>query len=185
MQAFTWISLLIWWVVWFYPFAFRAPHLQKRPSITAVGPTRVGLLLETAAIFLAFAWRSPVDAGPGIVRIGIAMGLGAIATVLAWTSVTHLGKQFRVYAGLYHDHELVRSGPYSIVRHPIYSSLLCMLLCTMLLITRLEWAAVPLAIFILGTEIRVHTEDKLLASRFGQQFESYRKQVSAYIPYVR
>src|SRR6266496_2419852 len=185
MWLFSWVSLLIWWVVWFYPLLLRAPHFQNRPSITVAGPTRAGLLLESAAIFLAFAFRNPLDSPPGIARAVAATVLGALAAVLSWTSVPHLGKQFRIQAGLYHDHELVRTGPYAVVRHPIYSSLLCMLLCTFLIVTRWEWAAVSLVLFIVGTEIRVHSEDKLLASRFGAQFESYRKQVPAYIPFVR
>ena len=99
--------------------------------------------------------------------------------------MTHLGKQFRVHAGLYMDHELVQTGPYSVVRHPIYSSLLAMLLCTILVLTRWEWAAVSVVLFIVGTEIRVHSEEKLLAGRFGEEFEAYRRKVPAYVPFVR
>jgi len=40
-------------------------------------------------------------------------------------------------------------------------------------------------VFLAGTEIRVRTEDALLASRFPQEFEAYRRSVRAYIPFVR
>ena len=40
-------------------------------------------------------------------------------------------------------------------------------------------------IFIVGTEIRVRTEDRLLASRFGPAFDEYRRKVPAYLPWVR
>jgi protein-S-isoprenylcysteine O-methyltransferase Ste14 len=36
-----------------------------------------------------------------------------------------------------------------------------------------------------GTEIRVHTEEKLLASRFGPEFTEYKNKVPAYVPFVR
>jgi protein-S-isoprenylcysteine O-methyltransferase Ste14 len=36
-----------------------------------------------------------------------------------------------------------------------------------------------------GTEIRVRSEDRLLASRFGEEFQAYRKTVKAYIPFIR
>jgi protein-S-isoprenylcysteine O-methyltransferase Ste14 len=185
MRVAGWIVLMASWVVWWYPFIFRAPHLQKRPSVTARGPTLAGLLLEVTAIFLAFACRLPPDSPPGILRLAGTAGFGLIATVLAWTSVTHLGKQFRVNAGLYEDHELVKTGPYAIVRHPIYSSLLGMLLSTLCLATGWQCAVVSLAVFVAGTEIRVHTEDRLLASRFGGQFAEYRRKVPAYVPFVR
>ena len=91
-----------------------------------------------------------------------------------------------MHAGLYHDHELVRTGPYRIVRHPIYTSLMGMLIATMLLLrTEPMWAAICLAFFIAGTEIRVRSEDALLASRFEDSFDDYRKSVKAYIPFVR
>jgi len=105
--------------------------------------------------------------------------------VLAWTAVRHLGRQFRVHAGLYEDHELVTGGPYAIVRHPIYSALLAMLVSTLFLLTRWQWAAPSIALFIAGTEIRVYTEDRLLASRFGDRFAAYRQRVPAYLPFVR
>ena len=168
---------------WAWPFAFRAPHYQKRPSITAMAPTLAGLALEGAAIFVAFAFRLPPGQPPGPVRILASMAAGLISATLSWTAVKHLGKQFRVNAGLYEDHELVRSGPYGIVRHPIYSSVLAILLCTILLLTPWRWAAVSLAFFVVGTEIRVRTEDKLLASRFGREFAEYRKKVPAYVPF--
>jgi protein-S-isoprenylcysteine O-methyltransferase Ste14 len=179
------IALGVCWLAWAWPFAFRAPHYQKRPSITAMVPTFAGLLLEGAAIFIAFTFRLPPGHSPGPVRILASMVAGPIAAALSWTSVEHLGKQFRVNAGLYEDHELVRTGPYAIVRHPIYSSILAILLSTILLLTPWRWAAVSLALFVAGTEIRVRTEDRLLASRFGQEFAEYRKKVPAYIPFVR
>src|SRR5262245_45679679 len=172
MNPYAAMTLLFWWVLWFYPFAFRAPHFQKRPSITVAGPTRAGLLLECLGIFLALQFRSD---GFHWWRAGIAAAFGAVAAVLSWTSVVHLGKQFRVHAGLYDDHELVRTGPYSVVRHPIYTSLLCMLLATIFTLSRWEWGAVGVGLFLIGTEIRVWSEEKLLAGRFGAEFERYRK----------
>ena len=52
-------------------------------------------------------------------------------------------------------------------------------------LSRWEWGAVAVALFIVGTEIRVHSEEKLLAGRFGAEFHRYRGVVPAYIPFVR
>lgn len=179
------VELAICWLVWWYPFVFVAPHVQKRPSITVAGPTRVGLALETAAIFMAFLFRLPADAPPSAMRLAASMIVSPLGVLFAWASVRHLGRQFRIHAGLYQDHELVRSGPYTIVRHPIYASLLAMLLGTLLVLTPAKWMAVSIAMFLLGTEIRVHSEDRLLAGRFGAAFEDYRRRVRAYVPFVR
>jgi len=176
---------MVCWFAWWYPFIFRAPHRQRRDSVTLASPTRVGLLLEGIGIAMAFIFRLAETQEPGLIRMIAAMVIAPIAPVMAWTAVTHLGRQFRINAGLYHDHELVHTGPYSIVRHPIYASLLAILVSTLLLLTPWQWAIVSLVFYIAGTEIRVRTEDGLLASRFGERFEEYRRKVPAYIPLVR
>lgn len=179
----SWIVLSTCWIAWAYPFAFRAPHVQKRASITVTGPTRVGLLLEAGAVFLAFFRTGPTRSNPAVLAAALIFGI--TGAVLAWAAVTHLGKQFRVHAGLYADHELVRTGPYAIVRHPIYASVLALLLTTVVLRTTWPRAVICLAVFVVGTEIRVRSEDTLLASRFGEEFAKYKKSVPAYIPFVR
>jgi protein-S-isoprenylcysteine O-methyltransferase Ste14 len=185
MKLIAWAEIFACYVAWWYPFLFRAPHRQRRTSITVVTPTRVGLLLETAAIFLSWLMRVPDAPRSDVPHLLLAAGFGAVAVILAFTSVTHLGRQFRIHAGLYHDHELVRTGPYAVVRHPIYAALLALLVFTLVLLTPWQWALVSLAVYICGTEIRVRTEDGLLAGRFGEEFTKYRKAVPAYIPFVR
>jgi protein-S-isoprenylcysteine O-methyltransferase Ste14 len=184
MWMMAWSVVAVGWFAWLYPFLFRAPHRQHRDSVTVAGPTRVGLLLEGLAIFVAFVFRG--DGDPDGSRLAAAVLLIVLSAVMAWKSVTHLGRQFRIHAGLYHDHELVRTGPYAIVRHPIYTSLLGMLIASALLLrTEPVWAVVALVLFIAGTEARVRSEDRLLAARFGKTFQDYRARVRAYIPFVR
>jgi protein-S-isoprenylcysteine O-methyltransferase Ste14 len=175
-------EILLCWILWAYPYIFRAPHGQKRASITAAWPTRVGLLLQCTAILLAFLFRSP---DPSFWRLLCALLPGPVAIALAWSAVTHLGRQYRFTAGLWEDHELVSTGAYAVVRHPIYASLLAMLAATLLRLTSWPWALVSLALFVAGTEIRVHAEERFLAARFPDGFAGYRARVPAYIPLVR
>lgn len=52
------------------------------------------------------------------------------------------------------------------------------------LVTPWKLFLIALVIFLIGTEIRVRTEEKLLASRFGEEFQQYKKSVPAYVPFV-
>jgi protein-S-isoprenylcysteine O-methyltransferase Ste14 len=183
MAMLAWVVLSASWVGFFCPFLFRAPHWQKRPSIVAAGPSRLGLLLETIGIGMAWAFRT--ETPPGTARLALSLLLGPLAVALAWHAVTHLGRQFRIQAGLWEDHELVRSGPYALVRHPIYAGLLALLVATLLVATRWQWWLASVVVFLAGTEIRVRTEERLLASRFGDAFAAYRAKVPAYLPFVR
>ncbi len=88
-------------------------------------------------------------------------------------------------AGLNADHELVRAGAYRVVRHPIYASMLCVLVGTGLMITPWRWFLAAAIVFFIGTEIGVRVEDKLLVSRFGDRFRSYARSTPAYVPFIR
>ena len=180
----VWCELALSWAVWCCVPIFRAPHNQKRPSITARGPTLLGLLFEISAYCEAVSFRQPAAAisWPRLLATAISAPFGV---AVMWTAVAHLGRQFRINAGLYADHELVSSGPYGVVRHPIYASMLLMLVATAALVTRWKWGVAVIALFLIGTEIRVRAEDRLLASRFGDRFTAYRRQVAAYLPFVR
>jgi protein-S-isoprenylcysteine O-methyltransferase Ste14 len=96
----------------------------------------------------------------------ISIVLGPLSVALVWSAVRHLGKQWRFEAALNADHELIQTGPYRFVRHPIYAALL---LFVLQLGTAWTWwpaFAGALAFFLAGTEIRVRAEDRLLAERF-------------------
>ena len=63
------VELIVCWFAWSYPFIFRAPHHQKRESITAPLLMQAGLLLEGVGIFIAWAFRLPATGGPGVGRM--------------------------------------------------------------------------------------------------------------------
>jgi protein-S-isoprenylcysteine O-methyltransferase Ste14 len=172
--------LIAGWLAWMAPFFL----LKRGPSAQRIDRrARWGIALE--AVGFAIVWFRPRwIAHPGPLRIVPAAAAFAAAAWLSWTSALALGRQWRFDAGLNADHQLVQTGAYRIVRHPIYTSMLCMLAGTGLLTTRLWLVAIAMAIWIAGTEIRVRIEDSLLASRFGEEFDDYRRRVHAYVPFL-
>jgi isoprenylcysteine carboxyl methyltransferase (ICMT) family protein YpbQ len=185
VELFADLEILTLWLAWSYSYFFRAPKVQKRESITVVWPSRIGILLEVAGIFIVWWFRAADGPRNSPWALIAALILGLIGVVLMWTAVTHLGRQFRLHAGLYHDHELVHTGPYAIVRHPIYASLLALTLSTGVLLSQWPWFLAGVVVFLAGTEIRVYIEEKLLAARFGKEFAEYKSRVPAYLPLVR
>jgi protein-S-isoprenylcysteine O-methyltransferase Ste14 len=170
------------WVGWLAPFFLR--KRGRGPAATVDRRARWGLLCQGVAYSLV--WHGPFwTRSPGVWRVVAGTALFALAGILSWTSVWALGRQWRIEAGLNEDHELVRSGAYRFVRHPIYTSMICQFFGTGALIAR-PWLLAPAALLmVLGTEIRVRVEDRLLASRFGPHFEAYRRSVGAYVPFLR
>jgi protein-S-isoprenylcysteine O-methyltransferase Ste14 len=175
--------LVIGFVAWFLPFPLAGwTHAspQKRDP-----RWRWGLLLEVLAYVVLGAGAVHRVLAPAAWRLALAVFFFALATLLSWTSTRSLGRYLRFEAAVDTDHQLIRSGPYRIVRHPIYASMLWLMLgIASIAATRLSFV-VALALFVAGTEIRVRVEDKLLAGRFGDEFRAYRRSTPAYIPLIR
>jgi len=178
------IELVAMWVVWLYPFLRKRFTDPKRESTVVAHSGNWGLALESLGISFAWFWM-PNTTLPGPARMIASMVLAPVAAVSGWLAVRHLGKQLRIMAGLYADHELIRTGPYAIVRHPVYASLFMMMLATGLLFARWPMLLLSIALYIAGTEIRIHAEEGLLRARFGEEFEEYRRKVPAYLPFLR
>lgn len=149
------------------------------------GRSMVGMSLEFVAFATAFGFRRGATEPAPEVLLWLAVLLAPLAVVVGVLAARSLGREFRVQAVVTEGHRLITSGPYRVVRHPIYASLLGLLLATGITITQWPALAVSLAVFLAGTEIRVRVEDALLEARFGADFEAYRKRTAAYIPFVR
>lgn len=154
----------------------RAQQVDRR--------ARWGILL--VAISFAVLWQYQFwQTSLPVWRLTLAIVLLVLADVLSWSATRVLGKQWRVDAGLNAEHELITAGPYRIVRHPIYTSVLCLLWGTGLILLPLALILLATVPALIGTEIRVRIEDGLLASRFGKQFERYQRSTAAYVPGIR
>src|ERR1044071_5724663 len=71
------------------------------------------------------------------------------------------------------DHELIRTGPYRLVRHPIYTGLLVMCLGTVILIGQFR-GAVSLALVSIGFWIKLSQEERLLVRHFPDTYPAYQ-----------
>jgi len=70
------------------------------------------------------------------------------------------------------------------VRNPIYTSMLLVLCAIAVIIAGWKLSVAALLLFVIGTEIRVRIEERLLASRFGEEFDAYKRSVPAYLPFL-
>ena len=179
MPAYAYFILVAGIVVWFCPFV--PAHTKTGPAKVVNRRSRWGVLLQFAAFTLlwqAHFWERSLPAWRALLSIA----LFVVAAALSWTSSHALRGQLRIVAGLGADHKLVRSGPYGLVRHPIYTSMLAVLCATAVIITPWPLFLISLILFVAGTEIRVRTEEKLLSSQFGEEFQDYKRGVPAYLP---
>ncbi len=80
-------------------------------------------------------------------------------------------------------HELVRSGPYRFVRHPIYTGLLVMSLGSAIEIGRLR-CFLGIVVVGIGFWIKITQEERLLLRHFPDAYPAFQKQVKVILPFV-
>ncbi len=122
------------------------------------------------ALFPDMRWVS----WAGVVLVAAGLAYAALARV-------HLGRLWSGSVTLKADHAIVRSGPYRLTRHPIYTGLLLALIGTVL--TR-DMVA-PLAGFLLvtiGVALKIRQEEALMLDTFGDAYRAYQHEVPALIP---
>jgi protein-S-isoprenylcysteine O-methyltransferase Ste14 len=141
-----------------------------------------GLVLQAAAITLM--WALPRAGAPEANPVlGIpAVLLAALSAGFMIASQRELGRQFAYQARLVEDHRLVTTGPYRVVRNPIYLGLYGLALANALVWT--SWVIVPVftLVYAAGTAIRIVVEQRLLRGHFGAEFDQWARRVPAVIP---
>jgi len=183
MRTLAYLILAVGLVGWMIPFVRR--QQQSVPAATIDRRARWGILL--IGISFGLLWQGRYwTRSTALWQIVLGISFFALASALSWTSTLALGRQWRLDAGLNADHELVRSGPYRIIRHPIYASMFCALIATGSVLSTPLVLFIPSLIFCgLGTAIRVRVEDRLLAQKFGVVFQDYRRRVPLLIPFTK
>ena len=113
--------------------------------------------------------------------LGIALMLAGMP--LRWWSIRVLARHFTVDVAIRPDHELVRRGPYRLLRHPSYTGLLMTFLGFALCLG--NWlslaAMLPVALVLLW---RIQVEEQVLAAAFGDRYAAYARQTKRLIPFV-
>jgi protein-S-isoprenylcysteine O-methyltransferase Ste14 len=116
-----------------------------------------------------------------IVWLGFFLTVAGLAFT-CWARVI-LGRNWSGVVQLKQDHELIVRGPYSIVRHPIYTGLLLAFLGSAIAVG--EWRAL-LATLIVGISFwrKLRLEERWLCELFGEQYRNYMLRVKALVPWV-
>lgn len=185
LQIAAWLEVAICWIAW--SIAFVKPRKRARGQKKAVraSSSRWGILLVMCGYGCIWAFVTPTGFEKSTSSLIASMILAPPSVALVWMATRHLDKQWRVEAALSEDHKLITTGPYRWIRNPIYASMLGMMLATGFSKTWWPLLVAGVIFFIVGTEVRVRAEERLLSSRFGVEFERYKATTPAYLPFVR
>lgn len=136
---------------------WRGPSLQRGTSLAAIW---LPYLLPVPYLVITFGVGPELDVPVGLRWSGLALVVGGVA-FSSWAALT-LGRHFDLEVEVHRDHELVRSGPYAVVAHPIYSGLAIHLIGACLATGNVILIAGTLFVAIPAFVARAREEDRLL-----------------------
>ncbi len=108
--------------------------------------------------------------------------LAALGLLLLWRGHHALGKNFHPTLEAAPNQELVTTGPYRYVRHPLYVAFLLMLTSTGLLSSNWFIGVVGVLLIASITVVRIPAEEAQLEGRFGERYREYRRRTPALLP---
>ena len=175
-----WLLFGAYWLV----SALKRKKTKQRESV----PQRVGYTLPLAAGFYLLYQPQPlygwfrtrfVPVGPLGEWIGVFLTAAGIG--VAFWARWHLGTNWSGVVTLKEGHELIRTGPYRSIRHPIYTGILLALLGTAVNFGEVR-ALLAVVIAWLSFYVKARREESFLSKEFGPNFKEHKQHTGMFLP---
>jgi protein-S-isoprenylcysteine O-methyltransferase Ste14 len=183
------IAINYLWLVWAISWLLAASwsdRTETRPDFGRELPYRVVTLVGAAMLF---GFVSQPYSGPwgqwsfNAAENWALFGICAGGFLFSWWARLHLGKLWSGWITQKEDHRIVDTGPYGIVRHPIYTGIIVSAFATALM-KGFALAVAGAAIMTLGFWIKARLEERFLRERLGSDaYDAYRRRVPMLLPF--
>lgn len=175
----AWLIFLCFWVSALFTYKSPSPVIREKNSFLLLFAV-FALIILTA--YLAKNYLLEQILLPTLITDALGLVLLLLGLILAiWARMT-LGRFWSGSVAVIEGQTVVKEGPYSIVRHPIYTGVLAMLWGSFLL----EPFGFVLLNAVFGTLLLIYKarlEERLLERHLGNKYSSYKKEVEcSFIP---
>ena len=172
-----WIAFLVYW-------SAAARNEAKSASSESPRSRSIHQLLLNGSLLLLFVpvpglTRRFLPLAATLVPLGLAIQ-AAFFALAAWARV-HLGRNWSGAITIKEGHALVRTGPYRLLRHPIYTAMLGMYAGTAIVSGELH-AMLGLVIVTVAYARKIPLEERALLAQFGAEYDEYRRRTWAIVP---
>jgi protein-S-isoprenylcysteine O-methyltransferase Ste14 len=177
-----WIVFLLYWRI-------KAADTKATQRLESASSRILRFSVFLVAIVLLSLPRIPLPwlylrlwpQGLGPFWLGAAIAVGGLLFAV-WARV-HLGRNWSSEVTIKQEHELIISGPYAWVRHPIYTGILVGFLGTAIALSEVRgFIALMLILLVLWYKLRL--EEQWMRSQFGETYASYAQHTAALVPYL-
>jgi protein-S-isoprenylcysteine O-methyltransferase Ste14 len=179
---YLWYAFILYWLV----SALKRKKTKQRESI-------LQRLVYIAPLLIAFSllYNPRTDFGllatyfvPHTVEVqwaGVAIMAFGVAIAI-WARV-HLGTNWSGVVTLKEGHELIRTGPYRNIRHPIYTGILVAFLGNAIVNGQVR-GLIALAVMWASFYIKARREEQFLAQEFGPKFDEHTRLTGMFLPKI-
>ncbi len=193
MNEFYWNAIyLIFFMILMFTriiYAKRYKKIEKNRSVKKkreeflVLIVSIGMMIiPLIGVFTNFFINFRINLGDNIRWMGVF--LFGISAILFWWVHKTLGDNWSPMLEIQKNHTLIKSGPYKLVRHPMYTQVWLWVICQWLILS--NWF-IGIAGFIswgLLYFIRVNDEEKMMIDEFGDEYRNYMKNTKKIIPWI-
>ncbi len=189
---------MLWFYDWFFPVAWiffflywqiKAGNTKTTQRLEPAASRILRVFIFLIAIALLSTTRIPLPwlylplwpAGLWPFWLGAAITIAGL--LFAVWAREHLGRNWSRSVTIKQDHELITTGPYAAVRHPIYTGILAGFLGMAIAISQVRGIIVLVLIF-LAFWIKLRMEEQWMRSQFGETYATYARQTAALVPYL-
>lgn len=164
----------------------RATRVPKVADASRNRASWIWIVAQGIGIGIAGAGHIDLSVDPmsprALVEAAAVLMLILGAVWLFHASSRTMGKNWSLVARTREDHQLVRTGPFAVVRHPIYVALFLFLLAMAIAYGHTRQLLVAVPVYALATWLRVRHEERLLRAQFGADYDAYAARVKRFVP---
>jgi protein-S-isoprenylcysteine O-methyltransferase Ste14 len=177
------------WVLFFLYWQIKAANTKTTKRLEPAGSRILRVFIFLIAIALLSTTRIPLPwlylqlwpVGLWPFWVGAAVTIAGL--LFAVWAREHLGRNWSRSVTIKQDHELITTGPYALVRHPIYTGILTGFLGMAVAISQLRGFIVLVLIFFVFW-MKLRMEEQWMRTQFGQTYATYVHQTAALVPYL-
>ncbi|MFZ1989930.1 MAG: isoprenylcysteine carboxylmethyltransferase family protein [Alphaproteobacteria bacterium] len=186
----TVVAFALWalWLVSWLAASGWSKRAAKRPSMARQAPDRFITALGVLLLFANYRIFNNAPVTQQLYALSGApawslTGLVALGILFAWWARIHLGSLWSGNVTQKEGHRIIETGPYAIVRHPIYTGLLL----SAYALAGLRAAPVAFAgaaLITLGWYLKARLEERFLSGDLGPEYAAYRARVPMLVPFI-
>src|SRR5579864_9172449 len=178
----VWIVFLLYWQI-------KAANTKSTQRLEPAASRILRVFIFLIAIVLLSTTRIPLrwlyqQLWPaGLLPFWLGAGVTIAGLLFAIWAREHLGSNWSRSVTIKQGHELITTGPYAVVRHPIYTGILTGFLGMAIAISQVRGFIVVVLIFVVFW-LKLRMEEAWMRSQFGETYAGYARQTAALVPYI-